>query len=158
MARREALFFSGRDFTREVRVAPSGSDLGKGQRRERGPHGHDSVYLTFPPHSTTSTLIGPRWGRKSFCAVAQSACRIPSSATGAVASRPMMSTTIGFGDSSRRLQPLRQDVHVPATLLSAVRLLQPDCPQSGQALRRYFLEGCSWETAAPVVKSKIPIT
>jgi hypothetical protein len=46
-ASRKALFFSSRNFTREVKVPPSSSDLGKGQRRERDPHGHDTVYLTF---------------------------------------------------------------------------------------------------------------
>jgi len=51
----------------------------------------------FPPHSTTSKLIGPRWGRKSFCAVAQSACRIRSSDMGTGANRLTMSTTIGSG-------------------------------------------------------------
>ena len=51
----------------------------------------------FPPRSTTSNPIGPRRARKSFCAVAQSACRIPSSVTGAGANRLMMSTTIGLG-------------------------------------------------------------
>src|ERR1019366_1652983 len=35
-------------FTREVKAPRSSSDLGKGQRRERGPHGHDTGYLTFP--------------------------------------------------------------------------------------------------------------
>ena len=47
MARRKALFFSSRDFTREVKVPPASSDLGKGQLRERSPHSHDTVYLTF---------------------------------------------------------------------------------------------------------------
>src|SRR6516165_6957821 len=55
MSRRKALFFSSRDFTREVKVPPVSSDLGKGQRRERGPHSHDTVYLIFrrtvPPRS-----------------------------------------------------------------------------------------------------------
>jgi len=35
-------------FTREVKAPRSSSDLGKGQRRERDPHGHDTGYLTFP--------------------------------------------------------------------------------------------------------------
>jgi len=47
MDRRKALFFSSRNFAREVKAPPSSSDFGKGQRRERGPHSHDTVYLTF---------------------------------------------------------------------------------------------------------------
>ena len=35
-------------FTREVKAPPSSSDLWKGQRHERGPHGHDTVYLSAP--------------------------------------------------------------------------------------------------------------
>ena len=33
MARRKALFFSSRDFTREVKVPPSSSDLGQSRSR-----------------------------------------------------------------------------------------------------------------------------
>ena len=51
----------------------------------------------FPPRSTTSNPIGPRRVRKSFCATARFACRIPSSVMGAGANRLMMSTTIGSG-------------------------------------------------------------
>jgi hypothetical protein len=51
----------------------------------------------FPPRSTTSKPIGPRRARKSFCATARFACRIPSWVTGAGANRLMMSTTIGSG-------------------------------------------------------------
>jgi len=44
-------------FTREVKAPRSSSDLGKGQRRERGPHGHDTGYLTFPrPRQPRSRL------------------------------------------------------------------------------------------------------
>jgi hypothetical protein len=49
----------------------------------------------FPPRSTTSNPIGPRWARISLCATARFACRIPSSVMGAGANRLMMSTTIG---------------------------------------------------------------
>ena len=51
----------------------------------------------FPPRSTTSKPIGPRRARKSFCATARFACRIPSSVMGAGANRLMMNTMIGSG-------------------------------------------------------------
>jgi hypothetical protein len=51
----------------------------------------------FPPRSTTSNRIGPMRARKSLCAAARFASRIPSSVMGAVANRLMMSTTIGSG-------------------------------------------------------------
>ena len=51
----------------------------------------------FPPRSTTSKPIGPRRARNSFRVAARFACRIPSSATGAGASKPMMNIMIGSG-------------------------------------------------------------
>jgi hypothetical protein len=51
-------------FTREVKAPRSSSDLGKGQRRERDPHGHDTVYLTFPCPGQPRIGLG-RGGRGS---------------------------------------------------------------------------------------------
>jgi hypothetical protein len=49
----------------------------------------------FPPRSTTSKPIGPRRARNSFRVAARFACRMPSSVTGAGASKPMMNIMIG---------------------------------------------------------------
>ena len=49
-------------FTREVKAPRSSSDLGKGQRRERDPHGHDTGYLTFPRPGQPRSRLG-RGGR-----------------------------------------------------------------------------------------------
>ncbi len=45
-------------FTREVKAPRSSSDLGKGQRRERDPHGHDTGYLTFPRPGQPRSRLG----------------------------------------------------------------------------------------------------
>jgi hypothetical protein len=49
-------------FTREVKALLAGSILGKGQRRERGPHGHDTGYLTLPRSGQPRSRLG-RGGR-----------------------------------------------------------------------------------------------
>jgi hypothetical protein len=57
MARRKALFFSSRDFTREVKVPPASSDLGKGQRHERAP----TVTILFISFSAAQYNRGADW-------------------------------------------------------------------------------------------------
>ena len=79
-----------------LKVPPSSSDLGKGQRRERAPRSRYCL-SHFLLRSTTSNRIGPMRARKPLCATARFACRIPSSVMGAGANRLMMSTTIGSG-------------------------------------------------------------
>src|SRR5215475_680350 len=70
-------------------------DLGKGQRRERDPHESRYCLSHYPPCSTTSNAIGPRRARKSLCATARFACRIPSLVMDGGANRLMMNTMIG---------------------------------------------------------------
>jgi len=45
-------------FAREVKAPRSSSDLGKGQCREWGPHGHDTGYLTFPRPGQPRSRLG----------------------------------------------------------------------------------------------------
>jgi hypothetical protein len=52
-------------FAREVKGPPASSDLGKGQRRERDPHGHDTVYPTFPGPGQPQRRLG-QGGRGSY--------------------------------------------------------------------------------------------
>ena len=88
--------------------------------------------------------------RKSFCATARFACRIPSSVMGAGASKLMIRTPRLDRDSPRSLQPLRQNLHLPAAVFSALRPLQPHRSQPGAAA---LLPGrLCWEDAAPTVK------
>ena len=95
----------------------------------------------FPQRSTTSKAIGPRQARKSFCATARFARRIPSSVTGAGASRLMMNTTIGsefvagFAVAAARRS------------LSCRRSLRPTAiTASSLAARRY--SATSWKAVA----------
>ena len=101
-------------FTREVKAPRSSSDLGKGQRRERGPHGHDTVYLTFPRAGQPRSRLGRGVRGVSFCAGARFVSRIPSSVTVVDANKLMMNTMIGSGfaavsatDAERRLPSCR---------------------------------------------------
>jgi hypothetical protein len=71
-------------------------DLGKANVAS-GPPRSRYCLSHFPPRSTTPNRIGPMRARRSLCATARSACRIPSSVMGADANRLMMSTTIGSG-------------------------------------------------------------
>lgn len=48
MCQSKGVILSSRDFCPGGEAPPSSSDLGKGQRRERSPHGHGTVCLTFP--------------------------------------------------------------------------------------------------------------
>ena len=52
-------------FGREVKGPPSSSDLGKGQCRERDPHDHDTVYLTFLRPGQPQRRLG-QGGRGSY--------------------------------------------------------------------------------------------
>src|ERR1700735_4122460 len=95
----------------------------------------------FPPRSTTSNPIGPRRVRKSFCATARFARRIPSSVMDAAANRLMMSTTIGSGFAA---------VFATAAAkpsLSCRRFLRPTAiTASSLAARRY--SATSWKAVA----------
>jgi glycine/D-amino acid oxidase-like deaminating enzyme len=68
---------ASRDFYSEVKALLAEFDLGKGQRRERGPQSRYCL-SRFPPRSTTWT----------FRVAARFACRIPSSVTGAAQTSP----------------------------------------------------------------------
>ena len=69
----KSLFFSSRDFTREVKVPPASSDLGKGQRREQGPHSHDTIYRIFRRTVQPRSRLG-RGGREYHSAPLPDLC------------------------------------------------------------------------------------
>jgi hypothetical protein len=50
-----------------------------------------------------------------------------------------------------RLQPFRENLHLPAAVLSALQPLHYSLIARSQALRRYFPDGSAWEAAAPEV-------
>ena len=85
------------------------------------------------PRSTTSKPIGPRPVGERSCAIARFVGRIRSSAMGVAGNRRTTNTMTGFGDSPWPLQSVREDVHLPAALLSALLPLQLDRPQPGTA-------------------------
>ena len=132
-----------------MKVPPSSSDLGKGQRRERGPHGHDTVYLTF------RRAVQPRIG------LADAGTRV------IVRHCPIcvQDSIVGHGRRRKQAHDEHHDwIGIRRGLCNrcgkTFTFLPPFSPPYGhysfiarsQALQRYFLEGRCWEDAAPTVK------
>jgi hypothetical protein len=141
------LFQSG--FYLGVEVPPSSSKLGKGQRRERGPHGHDTVYLTF------RRAVQPRI-RLGRCGFESHSAPLPDLRAGSI---------VGHGRRRKQAHDKHHDwIGIRRGLCNrcgkTFTFLPPFSPPYGhysfiarsQALQRYFLEGRCWEDAAPTVK------
>jgi hypothetical protein len=127
----------------EVKAPPSSSDFRNGQRRERGPS-HDTVYLAFRRAVQPRKPIGPRRARNSFHVAARFACK---------------DSIVGHG---RRRKQAHDEHHDWIGIRRGVcnrcgktfTFLPPFSPPYGhysliarsQALHRYFVEGCGWES------------
>jgi hypothetical protein len=145
----KSLFFSSRDFTREVKVPPSSSDLGKGHYRERGP----TVTILFISLSAAQYNLEEDWA-EAGAEVILRRC-------------PLCSQDSIIGHGRRRKQahderhdwiPIRRGRCEPCH--QTFTFLPPFSPPYGhysfiarsQALQRRFTEGRSWEAAVPTVK------
>jgi hypothetical protein len=111
------------------------ANVGSGAPRSRYCLSH------FPPRSTTSNRIGPMRARKSFCATARFACRIPSSVMGAGVNRLMMSTTIGSGFAAVFATAAAK--HSP----SCRRFLRPTAITASSLAARHY-SATSWKAVA----------
>jgi hypothetical protein len=149
MASRKALFFSSRDFTREVKVPPSSSDLRKGQRRERGPHGT----ILFISLSAAQYNLESDWADAGAKVILRH-CPIC-----------VQDSIVGHGRRRKQAHDEHHDwIGIRRGLCNrcgkSFTFLPPFSPPYGhysliarsQALQRYFLEGRCWEDAAPTVK------
>jgi len=132
-----------------VKVPPASSDLGKGQRRERGP----TVTILFISRSAAQYNLESDWVRAGTEGIVR---RCPIC---------VQDSIVGHG---RRRKQAHDEHHDWIGIRRGVcnrcgktfTFLPPFSPPYGhysliarsQALHRYFVEGCGWESAAPAVK------
>ena len=149
MASRKALFFSSRDFTWEVKVRPVSSDLGKGQRRERAP----TVTILFISFSAAQYNRGADWAEAGANVILR---RCPIC---------VQDSIVGHGRRRKQAHDEHHDwikirrgtCSLCGKTFTFLPLFSPPYGHysliaRSRALRRYFVEGCGWQAAAPAVK------
>jgi hypothetical protein len=136
-------------FTREVKGPPASSDLGKGQRRERGP----PVTILFISLSAAQYNLEANWAEVGTEGILR---RCPIC---------VQDSIVGHGRRRKQAHDKHHDwIGIRRGLCNrcgkTFTFLPPFSPPYGhysfiarsQALERYFLEGRCWEDAAPTVK------
>jgi hypothetical protein len=149
MGRRKALFFSSRDFTREVKVPPASSDLGKANIASGAP----TVTILFISLSAAQYNLESDWAEAGAEVILRH-CPICA-----------QDSIVGHGRRRKQAHDEQHDwIGIRRGLCNrcgkTFTFLPPFSPPHGhysfiarsQALQRYFLEGLSWEAAAPTVK------
>ena len=150
MFRRNAVFFSSLGFFSEVKAPFFEFRSWQGQRDERDPEAHDTLYLTFAGAEQSAKRLGRGGWRARSCDNVPFASATRSSEHGRRSKQAH--------DENHDWIPIRRGIcnRCQKTFTFLPPFSPPYCHYSliarSQALRRYFLEGHQWEAAAPAVK------